>query len=117
MSVSSSLTATFKRTFGVRFFLGSLVRDAAQTEGSNSDFRLGRRAWTAQNLRVGCMQRHPFPLLASIPQGRRGPRVFNQGESAVLFSFVFLYIAAAGPGTWSVNSRRSFVRPALVTTS
>ena len=31
----------------------------------------------------------------------------NQGEAAVLFSFVFLYLAAAGAGPWSVDARRS----------
>lgn len=31
----------------------------------------------------------------------------NQGEAAVLFSFVFLYIAAAGAGPWSVDARRT----------
>ncbi|MEJ8855467.1 DoxX family protein [Variovorax robiniae] len=31
----------------------------------------------------------------------------NQGEAALLFSFVFLYIAAAGAGPWSVDALRS----------
>lgn len=30
--------------------------------------------------------------------------VLNGGEAAMLFCFVFLYIAAAGPGTWSIDS-------------
>jgi putative oxidoreductase len=30
----------------------------------------------------------------------------NKGEAAILFCFVFLYIAAAGPGAWSVDSAR-----------
>lgn len=38
------------------------------------------------------------------------PRSFfpllNFGESAVLFCFVFLYIAAAGPGAWAVDTQR-----------
>ncbi len=29
--------------------------------------------------------------------------VANQGDAAILFCFVFLYIAAAGPGAWSVD--------------
>jgi putative oxidoreductase len=29
--------------------------------------------------------------------------IINQGELAALYSFVFLYIAAAGPGPWSVD--------------
>ena len=32
--------------------------------------------------------------------------LLNRGESAILFSFVFLYIAAAGPGPWSVDAAR-----------
>lgn len=31
--------------------------------------------------------------------------VLNQGEAAILFCFVFLYIAAAGPGPWSVDRK------------
>jgi putative oxidoreductase len=30
----------------------------------------------------------------------------NQGEPAVLYCFVFLYIAARGPGRWSVDAAR-----------
>ena len=33
--------------------------------------------------------------------------VANQGEAAILFCFVFLYIAAAGPGAWSVDVART----------
>lgn len=32
--------------------------------------------------------------------------VANGGEAAVLYCFVFLYLAAAGPGPWSVDARR-----------
>jgi putative oxidoreductase len=31
----------------------------------------------------------------------------NQGEAAILYCFVFLYIAAAGPGAWSIDGARS----------
>ncbi|ODU21159.1 MAG: DoxX family protein [Sphingomonas sp. SCN 67-18] len=30
----------------------------------------------------------------------------NGGDAAILFCFVFLYIAAAGPGPWSVDAGR-----------
>ena len=30
----------------------------------------------------------------------------NMGEGAILFCFVFLYLAAAGAGTWSVDEAR-----------
>ena len=30
--------------------------------------------------------------------------IMNQGEQAVLYCFVFLYIAAHGPGIWSVDN-------------
>ena len=32
--------------------------------------------------------------------------ILNQGESAVLFCFVFLYFASAGAGPWSVDATR-----------
>jgi putative oxidoreductase len=31
----------------------------------------------------------------------------NAGEPAILFCFIFLYIAAAGPGAWSVDEMRA----------
>ena len=30
----------------------------------------------------------------------------NQGEAAIFFCFIFLYIAAAGPGAWSIDRAR-----------
>jgi putative oxidoreductase len=30
----------------------------------------------------------------------------NGGEAAVLFCFIFLYLAAAGPGPWSIDATR-----------
>ena len=35
----------------------------------------------------------PYPML-------------NNGDAAILYCFVFLYIAAAGPGPWSLDARR-----------
>jgi putative oxidoreductase len=35
----------------------------------------------------------------------------NMGEAAILFCFVFLYLAAAGPGAWSVDGARSRAAP------
>lgn len=31
----------------------------------------------------------------------------NGGEPAILFCFIFLYIAAAGPGAWSIDNSRT----------
>jgi putative oxidoreductase len=31
--------------------------------------------------------------------------LLNFGEAAILFCFVFLYVAAAGPGAWAVDTR------------
>jgi putative oxidoreductase len=31
--------------------------------------------------------------------------VLNMGENAILFCFIFLYIAAAGPGPWAINRK------------
>jgi putative oxidoreductase len=33
--------------------------------------------------------------------------VANMGEAAILFCFVFLYLAAAGPGAWSIDGART----------
>ena len=33
--------------------------------------------------------------------------IANKGEAAILFCFVFLYIAAAGPGAWSIDGART----------
>jgi putative oxidoreductase len=33
--------------------------------------------------------------------------IANMGEGAILFCFVFLYIAAAGPGAWSIDGART----------
>jgi putative oxidoreductase len=48
------------------------------------------------------------------------PRAFlpllNQGDAAVLYCFVFLYLAFAGPGAWSLDGLRRRASPgALVT--
>ncbi|MNG34121.1 hypothetical protein D3C84_1205360 [compost metagenome] len=32
--------------------------------------------------------------------------VLNGGDAAILFSFIFLYLTAAGPGAWSLDGRR-----------
>jgi putative oxidoreductase len=43
--------------------------------------------------------------------------LLNKGEPAVLYCFVFLYLAAAGPGPWSLDAlryRRSSVAPSRV---
>ena len=31
--------------------------------------------------------------------------ILNQGELAIMFCFVFLYLAAAGPGPWALNQK------------
>ncbi len=33
--------------------------------------------------------------------------VLNSGDAAILYSFVFLYLAAAGGGEWSVDAKRT----------
>jgi putative oxidoreductase len=35
----------------------------------------------------------------------------NQGDAAILFCFIFLYIAAAGPGAWSIDGARLKASP------
>ncbi|MFL6720268.1 MAG: DoxX family protein [Sphingomonas sp.] len=33
--------------------------------------------------------------------------IVNMGEAAILYCFIFLYIAAAGPGAWSIDGLRA----------
>ncbi len=33
--------------------------------------------------------------------------MLNGGDAAILYCFIFLYLAAAGPGPWSLDQRRS----------
>ena len=53
-------------------------------------------------------------FLGHAPKGFVLAPSLNQGEAAVLFSFVFLFIAAAGAGPWSVDAwrRRTVTAPA-----
>lgn len=44
--------------------------------------------------------------MAHVARGGIFP-IVNQGEAAVLFCFVFLYIFFAGPGAWSIDGSRS----------
>ncbi len=45
-------------------------------------------------------------FIGHAPKGFAWAPFLNQGESAVLFAFVFLYIAAAGAGPWSIDAIR-----------
>lgn len=49
-------------------------------------------------------------FIAHASQGQALLPLLNGGEAAVLYCFVFLYIAAAGPGAWSVDGARRPVR-------
>jgi putative oxidoreductase len=45
-------------------------------------------------------------FMAHAPRGNALAPILNQGEVAVLFCFIFLLLAAAGPGAWSVDGAR-----------
>ena len=45
-------------------------------------------------------------FMAHASKGNLLVPILNQGELAILFCFVFLYIATAGGGAWSVDSLR-----------
>ncbi len=46
--------------------------------------------------------------LAHAPQGNPAFPITNGGDLAVMFTFVFLYIACRGSGIWSIGSARSW---------
>jgi putative oxidoreductase len=45
-------------------------------------------------------------FMAHASQGFMLMPILNQGELAIMFCFVFLFISAAGGGTWSVDAVR-----------
>jgi putative oxidoreductase len=45
-------------------------------------------------------------FIAHAPQGNVLSPLLNGGESAILFCFIFLAIAAVGGGAWTLDSRR-----------
>ena len=72
-----------------------------------------RDPYTVRSVLVGLFTR-PTALLLSgemaiayfMVHAARGPfPVLNGGEAAVMFCFVFLYIAFEGPGPWSVDEK------------
>jgi putative oxidoreductase len=44
-------------------------------------------------------------FMAHAPEGFHP--IINQGELAIMFCFVFLYLAAAGGGPWSLDAKRN----------
>ncbi len=56
-------------------------------------------------------------FIGHAPKGNFLIPFLNQGEAAVLFSFIFLYIAAAGAGPWSVDALRKKGGPAIAPTT
>ena len=44
-------------------------------------------------------------FLVHAPQGHFFMPALNEGELAILYCFIFLFLAAAGPGTWSIDER------------
>ena len=49
-------------------------------------------------------------FMAHASQGHVLSPILNQGESAVLFCFIFLFFAAAGAGAWGVDTMRAAPR-------
>jgi putative oxidoreductase len=49
-------------------------------------------------------------FIAHAAQGNVLVPMLNQGESAVLFCFIFLFFAAAGAGAWGVDTLRAAPR-------
>jgi putative oxidoreductase len=46
-------------------------------------------------------------FMAHAPRGNPLSPMLNQGEQAVMFCFIFLALAALGPGAWSVDGART----------
>jgi putative oxidoreductase len=46
-------------------------------------------------------------FMAHAPQGYFFMPMLNQGEQAVLYCFIFLFLSVAGAGTWSIDAKRA----------
>jgi putative oxidoreductase len=46
-------------------------------------------------------------FMAHAPHGSFFAPALNQGEEAVLYCFIFLFISVAGAGAWSINGNRT----------
>jgi putative oxidoreductase len=55
---------------------------------------------------VAYFMAHSVPLFSPM---------LNRGEAAYLFCFIFLYLAAAGPGSWSIDAARGRTAGRLAT--
>lgn len=49
-------------------------------------------------------------FMAHAPQGHFLTPALNQGEEAVLYCFIFLFLSVAGAGAWSIDARRIRLR-------
>ena len=45
-------------------------------------------------------------FMAHAPQGHFFTPALNQGEEAVLYCFIFLFLSVAGGGSWSIDAIR-----------
>ena len=78
------LAGVIELVTGVFIALGLFTGPAAILASGEMAFAY----WTAH------APRSPFPAV-------------NGGDAAILFCFLFLYLAAAGPGAWSLDARRA----------
>jgi putative oxidoreductase len=46
-------------------------------------------------------------FMAHAPQGHFFAPALNQGEEAVLYCFIFLFLSVAGGGAWSIDRNRA----------
>ncbi len=51
-------------------------------------------------------------FMAHAPHGNFLSPMLNEGESAVLFCFIFLLLSVTGAGAWSLDASRGHPRPA-----
>jgi putative oxidoreductase len=50
-------------------------------------------------------------FIGHAPHGNVLFQMLNQGELAVLYCFIFLFLSCAGPGAWSVDAMRRKAAP------
>jgi len=84
------------------------ARSAAATFARRRYYRSRRRRFDRLGSFYSCRGFHLLGRMAIGYFMAHAPKSFwpalNQGDAAILFTFVFLYLAFAGPGTWSLDA-------------
>ena len=87
--------------------LGHYVGDAANPHHATMHYNGWASAENPNHYATDCGTHSRFEavFIAHAPRGHALSPYLNQGELAVLYCFILLYLVFAGPGAWSLDAR------------